>query len=216
MGKVTGPSWAGSSVYISFNKNKDLGARDHAQQWSIPKLLLDRPGYFMVSSLQPLNTEEDVKKRYTCMNLGKRARLFIKFIKPEKSIYASAHLIEFEKKSFSVSPHMKRLFLFLLLHATLCASAQTNSVTVSGVVRNTGTRTGLPFVTVGLKLTSGSETRTITNEEGRFSISGITPGDYRIQLSYTGFETLSKPVLVGKLSSFLDLGIFELHQTPHF
>ena len=27
MGKVTGPSWAGSSIYISFNKNKDLGDR---------------------------------------------------------------------------------------------------------------------------------------------------------------------------------------------
>ena len=98
MGKVTGPSWAGGSVYISFNKNKDLGTGDNAQQWSTPRLLLDRPGYFLwYPSLQPLDTEEDVTNRYTCMNLGKRARLFIKFIKPEKSIYASAHLIEFEK-----------------------------------------------------------------------------------------------------------------------
>ncbi len=98
MGKVTGPSWAGSSVYISYNKNKNLGDGDNAQQWSIPRLLLDRPGYFLwYPSLQPLDTDEDINNRYTCMNLGNRARLFIKFIKPEKSIYASAHLIEFEK-----------------------------------------------------------------------------------------------------------------------
>ena len=98
MGKVTGPSWAGSSAYISFNMNKDLSVGDNALQWSTPKLLLDRPGYFLwYPSLQPLDSEEDIKNRYTSMNLGKRARLFVKFIKPEKSIYASAHIIEFEK-----------------------------------------------------------------------------------------------------------------------
>lgn len=98
MGKVTGPSWAGSSIYISFNKNKELGSADHAQQWSTPKLLLDRPGYFLwYPSLQPLDSEEDINNRHTCMNLGKRARLYVKFIKPDKSIYASAHIIEFEK-----------------------------------------------------------------------------------------------------------------------
>lgn len=98
MGHVTGPSWAGSSIYISFNKNKDLSAGNNAQQWSTPKLLLDRPGYFLwYPSLQPLDTEEDVKNRHTCMNLGKKARLYVKYIKPEKSIYASAHIIEFNK-----------------------------------------------------------------------------------------------------------------------
>lgn len=97
MGKVTGPSWAGSSIYISFNKHKDLGAADHAQQWSPPQLLLDRPGYFLwYPSLQPMDSPEDISNRYTCMRLGKKARLFVKFIKPDRSIYASAHVIEFE------------------------------------------------------------------------------------------------------------------------
>jgi hypothetical protein len=97
MGKVTGPSWAGSSIYISFNKNKDLGAADHSVQWSAPKLLLDRPGYFLwYPSLQPMDDEESVKNKYTCMRMGKKARLYVKFIKPERSIYASAHTIEFE------------------------------------------------------------------------------------------------------------------------
>lgn len=98
MGKVTGPSWAGSSIYISFNTNKDLGKGNASQQWSKPTLLLDRPGYFLwYPSLQPLGTKEDVEKKFTCMKLGKKARLYVKYIKPDRSIYASAHTIEFKK-----------------------------------------------------------------------------------------------------------------------
>ena len=98
MGKVTGPSWAGSSVYISFNKNKDLAEALHSQEWKKPKLLLDKPGYFLwYPSLQPMNTAEDLSNKNTCLKLGKRARLFIKNIKPEKSEYLSEYIIEFSK-----------------------------------------------------------------------------------------------------------------------
>jgi hypothetical protein len=98
MGKVTGSSWAGSSIFISFNINKDLGKGNASQQWSKPALLLDRPGFFLwYPSLQPLDTPDDVKEKHTSMRLGKRARLYVKYIKPDRSIYASAHLIEFSK-----------------------------------------------------------------------------------------------------------------------
>lgn len=98
MGKVTGSSWAGSSVYISFNKNKDLSQGDHSQQWTTPQLLLDKPGYFLwYPSLQPMNTPEDISNKYTCLRLGKRARFFVKNIKPEKSEYLSEYIIEFSK-----------------------------------------------------------------------------------------------------------------------
>lgn len=98
MGKVTGPSWAGSSIWISFNRNKDLGEAMHAQEWTKPRLLLDKPGYFLwYPSLQPMNTPEDIANKNTCLKLGKRARLFVKNIKPEKSEYKSEHIIEFSK-----------------------------------------------------------------------------------------------------------------------
>jgi len=42
MAKATRPSWAGSSIYISFNKNKELD-ESNSQQWTKPKLLLNRP-----------------------------------------------------------------------------------------------------------------------------------------------------------------------------
>jgi hypothetical protein len=98
MGKVTGSSWKGSSVYISFNKNKDLGEGNHSQEWTKPQLLLDKPGFIMwYPSIQPMNTPEDIAQKHTCMRLGQKARLYIKYIKPEKSDYMSEYVIEFEK-----------------------------------------------------------------------------------------------------------------------
>jgi hypothetical protein len=96
MGNVTGPSWAGSKIFISFNMNRDLGNGNNSQQWSKPVLLLDKPGYFLwYPSLQPLDTPEDISKKYTSLRLGKKARLFVKYIKPEKSEYKSEFIIEF-------------------------------------------------------------------------------------------------------------------------
>jgi hypothetical protein len=96
MGKVTGPSWAGSSIYISFNKNRDLGEALKSQEWTKPQLLLDKPGYFLwYPSLQPMNTPEDVTNRITCVKLGRKARLFVKNIQPERSEYMSEYVIEF-------------------------------------------------------------------------------------------------------------------------
>ncbi len=102
MGKVIGPSWKGGSIYISFNKNKDLGKGNNAQQWSKPQLLLDRPGHTIwYPSLQPMNNEEDIKNKNTCLKLGKQARLFFKDMYGEnetfKAEYVSEFIIEFEK-----------------------------------------------------------------------------------------------------------------------
>jgi hypothetical protein len=98
MGKVVGSSWKGSQVYISFNKNADFSNPAHSQEWTQPQLLFEKPGYILwYPSLQPLNTPEDIKEKYTCLRLGKRARFFVKRIKPGDDSYASEHIIEFEK-----------------------------------------------------------------------------------------------------------------------
>lgn len=98
MGKVVGSSWAGSSIHISFNRHKDLGEALNSQDWTNPELVYDRPGYFLwYPSLQPTNSEDDIKNRYTSLLLGKKARLFIKNIRPERSDYMSVHFIEFDK-----------------------------------------------------------------------------------------------------------------------
>lgn len=98
MGKVVGSSWAGSSIHISFNRHQDLGIALNSQDWTSPQLVYDRPGYFLwYPSLQPTNSEADIKNKYTSLLLGKRARLFIKNIRPERSDYMSVHFIEFDK-----------------------------------------------------------------------------------------------------------------------
>ncbi len=96
MGKTIGPSWVGSSLFISFNTHEDLGAGKNAADWSKPQLLVDRPGHIMwYPSLQPMNTPEDVANKYTCLRLGKKARLFYKYSDLGK--YVSEYTIEFER-----------------------------------------------------------------------------------------------------------------------
>ncbi len=98
MARATGPSWAGSAIYISFNPNHDLGVGNHSQQWTKPKLLLNKPGYFLwYPSLQPLNAADQVKNRNTCLKIGQQARLFVKYIKPEKSVYMSEYIVDFNR-----------------------------------------------------------------------------------------------------------------------
>lgn len=98
MGKVESKSWTGSSIWISFNYNRDLGEGDHAQQWTKPQLVLDKPGHILwYPSLQPMNTEEDIKNRYTCTRLGQRARLYYKDQAGPESEYLSDYIIEFRR-----------------------------------------------------------------------------------------------------------------------
>jgi hypothetical protein len=103
MGKVTGTTWKGSTLWISFNMNKDLSRGDNAQQWSKPQLLLDRgPGHTVwYPSLQPMDTKEDIDNRYTCLKLGREARFFFKDMYKvngrDTSEYLSEYKIRFTK-----------------------------------------------------------------------------------------------------------------------
>jgi hypothetical protein len=98
MAKATGPSWAGSSIYMSFNKNKNLGENANSQQWTKPQLLLSRPDRTLwYPSLQPMNVSEDLSAKHTSVILGERARLFVKSNWPDKSEYSSEYVVEFVK-----------------------------------------------------------------------------------------------------------------------
>lgn len=98
MAKSEGPSWAGGSIYVSYNKHKDLGNGNNSQDWSKPRLLLNRPGHIIwYPSLQPLNTAEDITAKRTCLQLGRKARLFFKDQYQGKNDYYSEYIIEFKK-----------------------------------------------------------------------------------------------------------------------
>ena len=106
------------------------------------------------------------------------------------------------------------LIFSLLICTVSMLQAQTSSVTVSGIIKGKADKTALPFVNIVLKTEKDSAfvTGTVSNEEGRFTLTNIKSGNYVLQLSYTGFTSKSQTVLVGTLSSFLDLGTIELQQ----
>ncbi len=106
------------------------------------------------------------------------------------------------------------LIFSLLVFTVSMLQAQISSVIVSGIIKGKADKTALPFVNIVLKTEKDSAfvTGTASNEEGRFTLTNIKSGNYILQFSYTGFALKSQPVLVGTLSSFLDLGTIELEQ----
>lgn len=98
MAEAEGPSWKGSSIWISYNRNEDLGEGDNSQKWSTPERLLDRPGHILwYPSLQPLGDSVNVANKNTCLRLGREARLFFKDMHGDSSEYVSEYILKFEK-----------------------------------------------------------------------------------------------------------------------
>lgn len=105
-------------------------------------------------------------------------------------------------------------FCFFFLLVSIPFFAQVSTITISGLVKNASDKKALPFVNIILKKEKDSSfvTGTVSNEEGRFTLSSIKPGTYLLEYTYTGFSIFRKPLLVGSLSPFLDLGNIELEQ----
>lgn len=105
------------------------------------------------------------------------------------------------------------VFSFILFTISV-SHAQTTTVTLSGIVKSKANKAVISFANIVLKKAKDSAfvTGTVSNEEGRFTLPGIASGNYILQYSYIGFTVKYEPVLVGSLSSFLDLGIIELQQ----
>ena len=109
---------------------------------------------------------------------------------------------------------MNRIFLLALtiLFFSVNVFAQNNKITLSGRVIDGQRKAAIPFANiVVLKNTDSSFVAgTISNDEGRFSLAELAPGNYIIKFSKAGYATLFQPVLIGSLSSFLDIGSIEL------
>ena len=104
------------------------------------------------------------------------------------------------------------LFFVCIIFFQLTAFAQVSSVTLSGIVRDSKDNLPLPYVNVTLRKQADSAMvqGTITNEQGQFTMAGIRPGSYILQVTYLGYNTFVKEQLVGSLSAFLDLGTIGL------
>lgn len=103
------------------------------------------------------------------------------------------------------------LTLVVLMQAAL-TWAQVASVTLSGQVKEASSQTALAYVNIVLKTAKDSAfvSGTVSNEEGRFTLTGIKTGSYTLECSFLGYKTLKQSVLVGQLSEYMDLGTIEL------
>ena len=101
---------------------------------------------------------------------------------------------------------MKNLiFLICLFSLSLTSFSQT---TVSGRVLSQDDRQPLISATVSVLKAGTAElvTGTITNEQGRFSVSNMAAGEYDFVFSNIGYESVKQRVLAGTLNKALDLG----------
>lgn len=107
---------------------------------------------------------------------------------------------------------MKYLGTILLLFFGAFAFAQNQSITLSGIVKDKKSQTALPFVNVVVKTEKDSVfvTGTVTDTEGRFSLTGLAPKGYTLEFSFMGYTTQKQTVFVGNLSDYLQLAPIEL------
>ena len=110
---------------------------------------------------------------------------------------------------------VKFLSTFLLSLLAYVTVAQSKTVVISGLVKDGKTAEALPFVNVILKRAADTVFvgGTVTDTAGRFSLPGVPSGDYRVEISYLGYETSRQRLFVGSLSDFLELPPVALQPT---
>ncbi|MEO5946901.1 MAG: outer membrane beta-barrel family protein [Chitinophagaceae bacterium] len=109
---------------------------------------------------------------------------------------------------------MNRLFLLISIISIFSNNifAQNNKVTLSGRIIESQRKTAIPFTNIVIVKSNDSSfvSGTISNEEGRFSIADLKPGNFIVKFSNAGYTTNFQSVLIGSLSPFLDIGSIEL------
>ena len=92
---------------------------------------------------------------------------------------------------------------------------QNKAINVSGTIKDKTSKTALPYVNVILKTAKDTAfvTGTVSNEEGRFTLSNIKPNDYFLEVSYIGYTTKRQTLFVGTLSEFLEVPTIELEES---
>jgi outer membrane receptor protein involved in Fe transport len=104
-----------------------------------------------------------------------------------------------------------QIILLLSIFFPVVVQAQ-SGVSVSGLTRDGKSKAPIPYVSILIKTKKDSSFvgGTITNEEGRFTLSGIKSGTYLMEALLGGYAKHQQEIIVGTLSAYLDLGIIEL------
>ena len=101
-----------------------------------------------------------------------------------------------------------------VIFLTSSSFGQNKGVTISGLIKDKVEKSALSYVSVSLKTEKDSAfvAGTVSNEEGRFTLSNIQPNNYYFEISLTGYITKRQAIYVGSLSEFLDIATIELEE----
>jgi len=112
-------------------------------------------------------------------------------------------------KSKSLLGLLLSLFACMLMENVL---AQSVKISISGEVLDQKVKTPMPFVNVVLKSSNDSTfiAGTVTEENGRFSLSNVTPGEYLLETKFVGYLDFKMELFVGSSSPFLQIPRIEL------
>ncbi|WP_075350787.1 outer membrane beta-barrel family protein [Algoriphagus marinus] len=104
------------------------------------------------------------------------------------------------------------VFIFIILGGFNNLFCQSIKVKLSGKIIEETTQEPLPYVNVLLKKISDSTfvTGSISDDAGLFVLNDVNSGEYVLEASFIGFESLKVPVFVGSNSPFLNLGELSL------
>ena len=88
--------------------------------------------------------------------------------------------------------------------------AQSNAI-ISGQIIDKNTKEYLPFASVAiLSENDVLMTGSISEDDGYFTIKGLEPGNYKLKVSYIGYNASQSVILIGKLNQYYDIGKIEL------
>jgi outer membrane receptor protein involved in Fe transport len=104
--------------------------------------------------------------------------------------------------------------VFICLVFVLVSHFSLAQVNISGSVNDASGKAALSYANVVIKTEKDSIfiTGTVTNDEGRFTLSGIKSGVYVLETSFVGYKTKKQGLFVGNLTNYLDLAVISLEQ----
>lgn len=106
------------------------------------------------------------------------------------------------------------LLFAALFVAQVAAQNPAGTVTLSGKIQDGQTKAPLAFLSVVLKTEKDSVfvAGALTDESGAFALPDLKKGNYSLEVSFMGYQTLQQRVIIGELSAYLDIGVLQMKE----
>lgn len=112
---------------------------------------------------------------------------------------------------------IKWLLLSCFFLGSVALMAQSGTVTITGILKNKTNNT--PIISANVLLKKASDSTTIkgvtSNTSGKYLITGIKPGNYFLEISFTGFQTKIWPLSLSAEKSTLQVPPIELEENVY-